>query len=321
MPVHVVPGSHRHGVNEQALAIAAATGAEVVHAADAAAAELALNRMPGRAAHLHVTDQLWGAGAAVAADRLVALAAGRRLTVTLHDLPQASDGEHQDARESAYAAISEAADGVVVCSEHEKQLLRATGSTASPTVIPLAIDQLPLPDRRPAGDRQVTISGFVYPGKGHSEAIDALAGLPEEVGLVALGQASDGCEWLVDELRAKAEACGRQFVISGYIDSSEWNARLRTAGVPLAAHAHISASGTIGSWIAAGRRPLVAASPYAAEIADRAPSALVCYQPDRLSDAIREALEDPASTWHDGMLDLPTTADVAARYVEWWAGR
>lgn len=318
LPIHVVPGTERHGVNEQALSIAHATGAEVVRTGDAVSAEHALHRMPGRPAHLHVTDHLWGSDPAAAAQRLVALAAGRRLTLTLHDLPQASDGEHRQARAAAYAAISDAAAGVVVCSRHEQRLLAATGSLTEPVVIPLAIDPSPR-DRRPDGDRQVTISGFVYPGKGHAEAIDALAGLPPDVGLVALGQPSAGCEQLVDALRVTAAAMGRSFVLTGYIEPNQWIPRLRSAGVPLAAHTHISASASIGSWIAAGRRPLVASSPYAHEIAERAPSTVRIYEPSRLIEALLSALQDPASTWHDGTHGLPTTADAAARYVEWWA--
>lgn len=319
-PVHVVPGPRRHGVNEHALRVAEAVGAQVLCPSGPAHALELLDRRPGVAVHLHVTDHLWGSDPGAAADAIEQAADGRALTLTLHDLPQPSDGEHHEARSAAYAAISELADGVVLSSHHERDLLRRTGSAAEPAVIPLPVDPLPAPARRPDGDRQVTISGYLYPGKGHAEAIDALAALPRDVGVVALGAPSPGCDWLEADLVAHAELRGRRFAVTGYIDDDQWFARLRGAGIPLAAHAHISASASIASWIAAGRRPLVAVSPYAAELAERAPGAVRCYRPGELPGALRAALACPASTWHDGDVGLPATADVAARYLDWWEG-
>lgn len=313
-PVHLIPGPARHGVNKLARQLAEACGALIVTGPDYAS----LPRVAYGPVHLHVTDHLWGADPIDAARRIVALSARQRISVTLHDLPQPSDGEHQPARAAAYRAIAGSVAQVVVNSEHERALLRACGSHAAASVVPLPIDMLPPVERRPAGDRQVTLAGFVYPGKGHAEALDAAATLPEDVGVVALGELSAGCEWLGAALVTQAGQVGRRFEITGFVDDHAWTARLRSAGLPLAAHTHISASGSIGSWIAAGRRPLVADSAYAREVAGRAPSAITLYDDGRLAEALASALADPGSTWHDGDLALWGTPQVAARYREIW---
>ena len=48
--------------------------------------------------------------------------------------------------------------------------------------------------------------------------------------------------------------------------------RLRRVGVGLVAHANLSASGSLNSWLAAGRRPLVRTSDYAHEMAALRPA-------------------------------------------------
>ena len=82
-----------------------------------------------RLLHLHLTDWLF-VDAGVGADHIIAglvralRARGVALNVTLHDLPQPSDGPDLYRRRTAtYRSLVESVAGVVVCSEHERMLL------------------------------------------------------------------------------------------------------------------------------------------------------------------------------------------------------
>ena len=85
----------------------------------------------------------------------------------------------------------------------------------------------------------------------------------------------------------------------------------------MVAPAHVSASGSVGRWISAGRRPLVTPHPFFEELAARAPWALTLT--DDLPGALRRALKDPAGTWiapdEWRTTDLPSSAVAAA--VQW----
>ena len=99
--------------------------------------------------------------------------------------------------------------------------------------------------------------GFIYPGKGHAEAIRASRHLPERIGVTAIGRPSDDHDALLTELHELSVAVGRTLTVTGFVPEPDFTRRLRTAAIPLAAHLDISASGSIASWQAAGRRPLV----------------------------------------------------------------
>ncbi len=276
--------------------------------------------------HVHVTDRLFGASPEQAREVLTALAAVRALSVTLHDLPQPSDGVASMPRRAAcYSAVARAARRVVVSSEHERLLLDdtlrlvAAPGAADPdvVVVPLPVDAVGASHEHPGvgGPPDVGVLGFVYPGKGHAEVLAALRGLPADVGLLVLGRASEGHDDLLDGLADAARTLGRRLVVTGYLPDDDLDRRLRSVAVPVAAHRHLSASGSIGSWLAAGRRPLVARSRYADELAARLPGALTVY--DDLATALASALADPASTRLAPGTGLgPGTAAVAARYRE-----
>ncbi|MEO7746382.1 MAG: hypothetical protein ABIV05_09175, partial [Actinomycetota bacterium] len=183
-------------------------------------------------------------------------------------------------------------------------------------VVPLPIDaEPPASGDRPARTPDVGLLGFVYPGKGHLEVLEALDTLPPDVGVLVLGRASDGHEDLLDELADRAREVGRRWCVTGYLPDAELAHRLRAVAVPVAAHRHLSASGSIGTWLAAGRRPLVPRGRYVDELARRLPGALTVY--DDLPAALRRAVADPASTWlAPGTPIGPSTAEVARRYAE-----
>ncbi len=306
LPAH---GDPAHGVNRYATAIAAA-----VHAlADAPADERA---------HVHFTDRLWGAGPADAAAAFERFAARRPVTVTLHDVPQPSDGPRNlERRAAAYRRVVNAARAVACNSRHEAALLcEHVAATADPVVIDHAVDPHPPVSTRPVPDGAIALLGFVYPGKGHREVIDAAArigGVP----VVALGRASAGHERDVAELAARADRLGVPFDVTGFLDDAALLERCRRATVPIAAHRHVSASGSLATWIGAGRRPLAPDSRYTREVAALRPGTITPYPPEAMAAAIEHALRHPGSTWiDDGVPLAPDVPDVARAYLRWWDG-
>ncbi|MEO8851986.1 MAG: hypothetical protein ABI360_09680 [Allobranchiibius sp.] len=306
-------GPIRHGVRLHALALARSTPRlQRVNIED--------GPLPPGPVHLHFTDRIFGRDALDAAAALTGLVGRRPMSVTLHDLPQPSDGGSFERRQQGYAQVVAAARGVQVSSLHERRLLfdlwEVAGSGAMPPVdvVPLPVDRPTQWGARAEAERDVAVLGFVYPGKGHLEPLRAMSDLPPAVPLVALGAASDGHDDLLVELAAAARSQDRSFECTGYLTDADLNARIGRAGVPVSAHTHISASGSINRWIGGGRRPVVTPGRYISELAERAPWALTVAAD--LPAAIAAALADPASTWiTESVWDcvaLPDTAAAAA---------
>ena len=298
-----------------------------------------LGSASGERAHLHFTDRLWGADPAAAADAVEQLARRASVTVTLHDLPQASDGAGSLARRAdCYRRVVGAASGVVCNSHHEADLLaHYVEAFASPTIIPLPVDvAMPPPGTRSiesrgalgaAGDARTTpapvvsMLGYVYPGKGHDRVLRAVGSLrshPRPV-VEALGRPSRGHEHDLENVRRVARYAGVAFTISGFLPESQLLERSRRAAVPVIAHRHVSASGSLTSWLGAGRRPLVLASPYMHEMAELHRNALTVVDGTVLADAIAGAIAHPESTWLDDTAVLgPRLDEVAALYRRFW---
>lgn len=329
--LHVVPGPEAHGVVRHGLLVHPhLDGAELLRCDR-------LDTLPdgalaGRAVVAQVTDRV------LAGDPPSALTQWRRVlrgavrvTVVLHDLPQASDGRWRRARTELYAALAAESDEVVVASGHERLLLAAALRWARPAsaaqvlarvhVIPLPVAAQPQPQPPDAPDpASVLTLGYVYPGKGLEEVVDAAAAAAGDprlaeraVEVVNLGRASDGHDDLVDALTARAAHAGISWSTTGWVADEDLPGRLAAAGVPVAAHQHLSASGSIATWLAAGRRPLVLRSRYAVELASRLPGALTLVEPDGLAAAVADALADPASTWLGPSVRLGPTVEEAGR--------
>ncbi len=279
-------------------------------------------------AHVHFTDQLFGADCDAAAEAYVELAErlgehGARLAVTLHDLPIDPDdpGRYQR-RARAYAGVVAATTAaVIVSSAYEADLLAAFCPGARPVVIPLPIDAAPpaaatatLTAAKVEPSADVTVFGYLYPGKGHRAALEAMATLPPEVGLTVLGRVADGHADLAEDLRVRAAALDRRVTITGWLDDASVPLRLRAAGIPLVGHERMSASGSIGSWLSAGRRPLVPDVPYTRELAERCPGAVITYPPSvaGLAAALAGAAADPARTWLAPDVTLGPSSDAVA---------
>ena len=351
-PLCLVVGPPPHGVTAYAadLADAVVRADPAVARMDLATADLAeaeIGRGVHPRVHLHVTDKLFGASLEAAADRIERLAALTSLTITLHDLPQPSDGEtavHR--RAAAYRRMARAARGVVVSSEHERALLaehvdddlprvlvsplgtRPGAPFAAPTNEAGGAAGSPAPPSSSAGpELRVAIAGYVYPGKGHDDAIAACGDLVRRGELasatvVALGGPSPGHERDVDVLTATAHGLGVGFETTGRLDDAAYAAAFHSPVVPLVAHRHWSASRSLLDWAEQGRRAVVADTRYTREMDALRPGSIALYDPETpgaLAEAILTAHRDPASTGLPSGTSLsPTLDDAAAAHLSWW---
>lgn len=274
----------------------------------------------GTPVHAHFTDRLWGDSPEDAARTFTALAARRPVSVTLHDLPQPSDGERNlPRRRAAYAAVAAAARGVVVNSEHERSLLLEEDVWSGPVMsipLPVAVQHA---GERPGPDGSVGVLGYFYPGKGHDEAARAAAaaGIAR---MTVLGRASDGHAADLEAFVRRAGAHGVSVDVTGWLDDDEIARRGRAVSVPVIAHRHVSASGSLASWIGWGRRPVAVRNRYIDEMATLRPGTLLTVDEPGLAGAVRDAGDAPDTTWH-GLSRLPMSwTDVAEAYVRWWDG-
>ena len=239
------------------------------------------------------------------ARRIRELARGRRLWLGLHDVPQEGEGAERLARRRAcYAAACDVGipgdggiEGTVVNSDHE-----ASFFDAATTVIRLPIPVIDSPfDPEPGS---VGVLGFLYPGKGHE---DLIAALPEAT-LRFLGAVSAGHEEWADRLVASA----RNVELTGWLTDDELAREIGRIAVPVCPHRHFSASGSLMTWLGAGRKVLVTDSDYAREIDAWLPGRVTLVEEGGWRDAVEkhvpEQLDPPRYGW----------AEVADLWEEAW---
>ncbi|MEO7753612.1 MAG: glycosyltransferase [Terracoccus sp.] len=332
-----VVGPDRHGVVTHALALADASPDLRAHLVRVPASPLGAaptGLVDDLAAHdavmLNVTDRIFGSSPAEAADILSELAARTRLAVSLHDLPQPGEGhDRHERRRAAYGRIACSADLLIVASGYERELLlRCVSDVDRPSVaprvhvLPLPVgprhdDAPPAPASNPGRVTDLAVLGFLYPGKGVEEVVDAAAILRahgHEVGVTNYGGVADGHDDVVARLEERAARVGVPFRVTGYLGDAELAVALHATGVPVAAHRHVSASGSINSWLTAGRRPVAVRGPYVTELSRRLPGSVVVA--DDLVESLSVALQTPASTWLDPSVVLgPTAPDSAAEHL------
>ncbi|MGW6032462.1 hypothetical protein ACWFOS_02305 [Gordonia terrae] len=321
---HLLVGPRSHGVVRYAQSVYDAVTAEGGHHRLAHMRTLCAGLPAGLAdcalVHLHVTDRLFGRTPLQARDNLLAMIAGLRrpVSVTLHDLPQPSDGRSMQARIEFFRSVARSATGVIVSSRHEASLFAEfVDPTIDVEVVPLMIDSRRVDKPSATAESTVGVLGYLYPGKGHLETLRAMSGLDPSIGFVALGTPSPGHEDLADDLAKLAADMGRRCEITGYLTDDELRRASAEVTVPVAYHRHMSASGSINSWISAGRRPLVPRTTYTEEIAARSPGVLTMHanDDDALQAAIEHAFAHPADTWIDpSVVPSPTAVDVGLEH-------
>lgn len=279
---HLIVGPAGHGVTEYALGLARATGAEVIREETFGDAPLS------GPVHVTFTDHLFGD----TAERLLARIDGP-LSVSLHDIPQPEEGAERYARRAGvYRELVEKADVAVVNSEHE-----ASSFDAATTVIRLPIPVIDSPfDPEPGS---VGVLGFLYPGKGHEDLIEAL---PDRK-LRFLGAVSKGHEKWASSLDAD---------ITGWLTDAQLAREMGRIAVPVCPHRHFSASGSLMAWLGAGRTVLVRDSDYAREIDAWLPGRITLVADGGWREAVDkhepEQLQPPRYGW----------AEVAQLWEETW---
>lgn len=338
---YLVVGPPGHGVVVHATRLAAAD--EDLRAAATTVPSPESGRTPpalaaavpdGSTVMLHITDRLLGASPEAAAAVIRGLAARATLVLALHDVPQPAEGADWYARRRrAYGEIALAATRLVLASGSEAELLAACVSPADrpevarrTTVIPLPVERRAVdpvhsgdsaPPVRHDGAAELAVLGFLYPGKGVEDAVDTAAALStpgREVTVTNYGATAEGHADHAEALARYAAAAGVGFRVTGYLSDADLHAAVRAADVPLAPHRHISASGSLNTWIESGRRPIVRRSPYAAELDRRLPGVVTLA--DGLTAAVADALHDPGTTWlADGVVVCPSWAEAAAAHV------
>lgn len=304
----VAPGNERHGVVRHARSVAdrvAALGVEVE-----VSRLLSVPRAGVDVVHVHFTDSLFGVDVGAAARAFAAWVARVEapLVVTLHDVPGRDPDALRDQRRlRAYRDVVKRVDGVIVSAAHEVSP-SLFPRTPGPAVIGLPIDPLPPAGPAPewAGQTTVGVLGFVYPGKGHVEAVEAVARLGSPATVVALGAVSPGHAQLLQDLQHRAEQLGVELIVTGTLSGADLHAAARAVTVPLASYRTLGASGSTLTWISAARRPVARASDYARDVEARWPGSLLLHDEDP-DGALAAALAVPASTWRDEPVPEPDT--------------
>lgn len=283
MPTHLIVGPANHGVTAYALSLAEAVGDEEI----VRETELTDTELPPGPVHVTFTDHLFGPDPDSAVDHLLKRTGTRALSVSFHDVPQPEEGAQRfQHRARAYRRLAAHAWVSVVNSQHEADFF---GAPHTPHVIPLPIPTVHstyAPEPHTVG-----ILGYLYPGKGHEDVIEQLAG--SEYRLRFLGQVSAGHEQWAQALCARAEELGVEVEITGWLDDEELAREMGRIEIPVCAHRHFSASGSLMTWLGAGRHVLVSDSAYAREIATHYDEQITLVPRDHWREAIDNAAPTP----------------------------
>jgi glycosyltransferase involved in cell wall biosynthesis len=244
---------------------------------------------------------------------LIRLARFRRacrgaLVVTLHDIFERRGVRQRWLQPEAWSLryLGRVADRIVVHSDVEVERLQGLVPAGRLRVVPHFVERrdLPLsPDEARArlglADRRiVTLLGFVYGRKGHRFAVEAVPDLPEDVVLVYAGGPVAGRSFVHDLALRKARELdlGDRFRITGYLSEEELETWISATHLAILPFTDLSASGSLSSWISAGKPMLASDLPGFREYERRAPGALRFFSPPEpapLAAAIRDALVAP----------------------------
>ena len=298
MRVHTyAPGPAGHGVVRHARAVARLCAPHGV---------LDTDQAPDLT-HAHFTDALFGSSIEEAARTYRGWAgeARRPLVVTVHDVPDPHGHSRRDrARCAGYAAVLAASDAVVVSAEHEAhKIAELTDKTPHHIDLPLPPEPAQARAANSAGtSSSLVLLGYLYPGKGHEEAIDLAADVGRDraggaPAVIAAGTTSTGHHDLEERLRRHARRRRVPLTITGYLTDARFASMAAAAGVPLVLNRDVSASGSLLSWLSCLRRPVTWAGPYSTEVDRRYPDNLLLgHDKHDLVEHICRALEDTGVT-------------------------
>jgi glycosyltransferase involved in cell wall biosynthesis len=193
---------------------------------------------------------------------------------------------------------------LLVASGGEAETLRSLGMAVDVTMIPLFIEsglvRQPSSVAKPGGRKRIIVAGFIFKNKGYDVMIKALALLPH-VELVLVGGprlGAAGSETLSRLMEvAREHRVADRLHVTGYLAEEEYQKQLGDAELAVCPfEADKSASGSLGSIIAAGCPVLASDVPVIAEYNAIKPGAIPTfspYTPESLARAIEEQLRKP----------------------------
>lgn len=193
---------------------------------------------------------------------------------------------------------------VLVASGGESETLRSLGMADNVAMIPLFIEsglvREPTSTPGPGALRTVIVAGFIFKNKGYDVMIEALARLPD-VRLVLVGGprlGASGSQTLTRLMNvAREHGVADRLWVTGYLAEEEYQRQLGDADLAVCPfEPDKSASGSLGSLIAAGCPVLASDVPLIAEYNAIVPGAIPTfspYTPESLARAIAEQLRKP----------------------------
>lgn len=256
------------------------------------------------------------------------------LVVTLHDVFDRDGLRARYVQPEAWSLrwLGRNADRVVVHSQIEVERLRGIIDIDKIRIVPHFVESRTLPlspeaarARLGLGDRRiVTLLGFVYGRKGHRYAVEAVPWMPPDAILVYAGGPVAGRSYVYDLALSKAAELdlGDRFRITGYLSEEELETWIAATHLAILPFTDLSASGSLSSWISAGKPMLVSDLPGFREYARRVPGALHFFRPTEprpLGTAVSELLAgplpdpDPGVQKLAGVLSMTRTVD---RYLD-----
>lgn len=272
---------------------------------------------------------------------LVLRRCGRPVVATLHDVyaPETRLDRHGPGA-IALRRLAGRASALVVHAEEERRRLASLVASDRVRVVPHFVEAIPALEAREAaraglglaGRRIVTLQGYIVRRKGHRLAIESLRHLPDDVVLVIAGTTIEGREARARELEAYAAELGlaERVRFTGWVTDERLRTILAATDVALAPFLEMSASGSLATWVAAGRPIVTSALPQLRELAALEPGALRIVDADphdppafaaalaaRISALLADppADPDPAVARLAARLAVPAVVD---RYVDAW---
>jgi len=178
---------------------------------------------------------------------------------------------------------------ILVCTHEEARRLHGIVAPEQRTVIPhfvedRAIDIAP-PDAKEelglAGRRVCTVLGFIHRAKGHALVVEAMPAWPDHVHVVFAGRPAVGSQGFAQKLQQRAKALGvaDRLRITGYLEEDTLDRYLAATDLALCPFEQVSASGSLSTWIAAGRPILASDQPQIAEYNAMAAGAIATFTP------------------------------------------
>ncbi len=216
----------------------------------------------------------WGKGPR-AAYRLLDLRRAYRgpLIVTLHDVFDRVGLRERWLEVDTWTLrlVARLADRLVVHSEVEVERLAGIAPASKIAVVPHFVERRDLalsPEaaraRLGVADRRVvTLLGFIYGRKGHAELVEAVPHLPADVRIVFAGGPVAGREIRVQRLHDRLTKLGVEdrVTITGYLSEEDLEAWIAATHLAILPFRDLSASGSLSSWIAAGKSLLTSDLP------------------------------------------------------------